>query len=102
MATLGWKKEIDYEATGLKWYREIVMPLGYNLAMDNHNHTNPLRTISPSVHPVPTEKEASTTPPAPTGKWAATTPPEPAEEDAGTILALPTLKDAGTISANTH
>jgi len=42
---------IDYEAMGLKWYRGLLMPHSYYPGMDDHDHTNWLHTISPSVPP---------------------------------------------------
>ena len=40
---------IDYEAMGLKWRQGILIPLSYVPGLDNHNHANQLRTISPCV-----------------------------------------------------
>jgi len=31
---------IDYKAMGFKWYRGLLMPLTYYLAMDDHDYTN--------------------------------------------------------------
>jgi len=42
---------INHEAMGLKLYRGLVMALSYYTGMDDHNNTNRVRTISPSVPP---------------------------------------------------
>jgi hypothetical protein len=42
---------MDYKAMGLNWYWGLVMSLSYDPGMDDHNHANRLRTISPSVPP---------------------------------------------------
>jgi len=42
---------IDYEAMGLKWYRGLVMPLGYYHSMDDSIHANQRDTIWPIVLP---------------------------------------------------
>jgi len=43
------EKGINHEAISLKWYRGLVMSLGYYPGVDDHAHTNRLCTISPSV-----------------------------------------------------
>ena len=115
---------IDYEAMGLKWYRGLVMPLGYYPSMDDRDHANRLRTISPSVPPA--DHEIPVPPPSPdkSKMLPPPTPPTkgkekdegkvggllmdlaedgsedgtstPAEEEAGTTPAAPTGKEAGT------
>ena len=119
---------MNYEAMGLKYYRGIVMPLSYYLAIDDRNHDNRLRTISPSVSPADHEIPI---PPPSTDKskmLPLPTPPTkrkdnekdgsnvggffmdlaedgsedgtstPTEKHAGMTLPAPTKKNSGTIS----
>jgi len=106
---------IDYEAIGLKCYQGLVMPLNYYPGMDDRNHANPLRTISPSVPPA--EHDIPVPPPSP-DKSRMLPPPTPptkgkekendesnvggllmdlAEDGCEDVISTPTEKHAGTI-----
>jgi len=42
---------IDFHAMGLKCYRGLVMPLGYYPGMDDRDHADRLRTVTPPAPP---------------------------------------------------
>jgi len=118
---------IDYEAMGLKWDRGLVMPRRDDPGMDDRNHANRLRTISPPVppanHEIPVpppspDNNKMLPPPTPPTKGKAKEKDEsnvrgllmdlaedgsedgtstPTEKDADTAPPAPTKKDGGTI-----
>jgi hypothetical protein len=45
------KEGIDFKAMGLTGYYMLVLPLGQYPGMNDRNHPNRIRTISPSVPP---------------------------------------------------
>lgn len=59
---------IHNEAISLKVFHRSIIPLCYNLCMDDHNHVNQHHTFLPSVYPPPPKISTTIQPPIPATK----------------------------------